>query len=1249
MSEASRIKIEGEKRPIAVAAAGAATSKITPICCIDLTLSDSDNDDGAEDSAPSPTTLNEGSYAKFSKYARSLRSREPVLKKRPGDHGTDEEDDPPVVVTQEEPPTVVTPGRRDKKLKISSSSGTSSASGTKDIELGAIGYKFHKLFYVNTEKTKTLYFHGEVVDILDKAVAKKGKDRRCVYEDGDVEYMSLIELRFLPRCNEQDCDKSLLNSIKRHGQPEGKPNTSVAASQNDSEGDDDGEDGSRNLAGGYSSIMDVDEGNFSSEDDNTCGSEFRSNKDTNVPLVRGETNGVREMSNLSNRLEDDGSPMEKTCGDIGISNAKKSSDSSGDDESMLSHKHNGSGFNDGDFVTDDSPMINPTKETPFASRGNAPANTSVDFPRSRQVMSLLRQIRDNNPGTKKRTPVDDDDSDDNKSLFDSDDGMITEKDKDDDSSDDNKSLFSGDDEMITEKGKGDDSSDDNASLFSGDEEMITEKGKGDDSSDDNASLFSRDDEMISGNESDFSRFSDIGADIGSSCPSMNVFPEKEKVGRLKKELPVSLVTDYITPPVVRREPTCYYLMVLWGGRMRVEESKDPPSPSFSEQGLQYEIVYTKLCSRKGKGPTDDRMGRKYYKSYFLAVSGPGLEDIDLKSALASIGDFESLTYEDGAHKTVSRFDLLVSPSCRIDNNRPEFCMHRLHNDMFELIDDCGHLGCGFLPKSFLVELLGKSVPAQRAFAVQVRVIGPSFLGTAKGMLAVKDGISKIQIPASMIKVSKSKTQPLHEYVAFNVKQHFPWTNQWVTGRLFDPNEKDPTEKQLKELNPICDDTQRVLRCKGVDGDVIQRYMEDFKQLTRIKHANLIGICDPTGNIPSGHVFITGIGDYHPSKVFVTRNPCTEGKDGVIVEVASQRNMSEKALQSLSKLGFGAIVFPLGDDPLPPKINDGDLDGDAYDVIWDEELLEGISTIGDNDESLGEVLSDDVTRDGMTFPHVIEGKGKKNFEVIQKIQENPDRYVAATFCNEGRIKAQIEVTREQIFEGTAYLSKVVGHRSVGKGRKSVVEFKCQWDHCCESKWESENDIRKRHLNIAPDVLVEYAQAEGLLDNSILPERLCKWLELYVKNDADIEKIVNHKTDVHGEIVVLCKWSDGTKTWKLLNDQKEDCKIEIGAYAKENNLFNEPGWEGTEGFWLEEVQDLMCKQPRARDIKLLMEKCHARHVEAFKEFGGHHHDTIIWGRARKKATEMEKHDVRLKLPRHLYYKLPKTLRENHAEIL
>ena len=217
------------------------------------------------------------------------------------------------------------------------------------------------------------------------------------------------------------------------------------------------------------------------------------------------------------------------------------------------------------------------------------------------------------------------------------------------------------------------------------------------------------------------------------------------------------------------------------------------------------------------------MGNKYYKSYYLKLSDSGVTR-SIELALLSIGDFESLTYEHGPHKTHSRLKLLVSPSCRPpDGSKSElFCFHEIPPNHFEVIEDNGHLGCGFIHPAYLKQLLGNSVPAQRVFAIQVRIIGPSSVGIAKGMLFVKEDLKEytIQLPTSMVKVKKSTTEPYHTHVVLNIVQCFPSSNQECMGKLFDDSKPDPSLDMVKELKRPSLDVQQVMLCKGVAEDII---------------------------------------------------------------------------------------------------------------------------------------------------------------------------------------------------------------------------------------------------------------------------------------------------------------------------------------------------------------------------------------------------------------------------------------------
>jgi hypothetical protein len=344
-------------------------------------------------------------------------------------------------------------------------------------------------------------------------------------------------------------------------------------------------------------------------------------------------------------------------------------------------------------------------------------------------------------------------------------------------------------------------------------------------------------------------------------------------------------------------------------------------------------------------------------------------------------------------------------------------------------------------------------------------------------------------------------------------------------------------------------------------------------------------------------------------------------------------MPRETFQFLDGLDFGAVVFPLGDNPLPPTINDGDLDGDLYPCIWDQNLIAGM-TINANDECLGEILSDDIV--GLELIDAGE-----DAQVVQKIGDT--LYRVAYGPKKNKFK---EMTREEIFgeKDYQYISAVAGHRagpcSKGKKSKSVVEFNLMWSRS-GSEWQSTEDIRKNFAT-PPDTLRQYLLDNRLLKNDVLPKKFTKWANANIEEEP-LVAIIKHRIKGDKSIEVLCRFSDGDEEWIPMAEARNDCKRFLGAYAKKKKLFNKPGWEGVSGFWLEEVRDLMCKEVRSHEISNLVPRLNRLWRKAIDENGGNHNDTIFWGRAYKTSLEIEKHGGCIKLPLHLHLKLPKDLQK------
>ena len=332
------------------------------------------------------------------------------------------------------------------------------------------------------------------------------------------------------------------------------------------------------------------------------------------------------------------------------------------------------------------------------------------------------------------------------------------------------------------------------------------------------------------------------------------------------------------------------------------------------------------------------------------------------------------------------------------------------------------------------------------------------------------------------------------------------------------------------------------------------------------------------------------------------------------------------------------MFALGDNPLPPTISDGDLDGDIYFCIWDPNLLAGI-TINAIDECLGEILSDDVV--GTEF--LVKDEDTKAWHdalVMQKLDAN------LYSVEIGPKKNKKEMTREEIYDGKECILEVVGHRrsrcSKGKKTNSVVEFNVTLASG-ESAWRSTEHIRQTYA--APPELVQLDLLDNrLLKNGDLPKSFVKWVSKTMKDVVPLE-ITNHRVK-DKNIDVLCRYSDGDEVWIPMAEARgTDCKRFLGAYANEKKLFGKPGWKGVDGLWLEEVVNLMCKEVRSHEISNLVPKLHRMWIEAFDapDLGCNHNDTIIWGRAYKNSNEIEKHGGKIKLPLHLYHIIHEDLRK------
>ena len=349
--------------------------------------------------------------------------------------------------------------------------------------------------------------------------------------------------------------------------------------------------------------------------------------------------------------------------------------------------------------------------------------------------------------------------------------------------------------------------------------------------------------------------------------------------------------------------------------------------AFEENGNRYELISVKYSP-------------KCVRLAYAQVRGPKLAPISLPDLLLSIADFSSLS----PRKVMARLELLQSPALKFPNGKKGIFFLKASD--FIVHSPNGNDGSGYISEDFLESLCGNNLFAKRVVSIQIRAIVPS-LGIFKGTLVRKRTTSgpPIQLDPSQLIVPPSPTgsSDNRAFLLITSDGVQPSQNNEYVGRLLDPEAKPPP-KSLK-IKPMSETIIRVWSGLGVPDDVCQDYVKKSVRHCHLNHAWVTGVADPTGSIPAGHVFVTGMKGQAASveKIFVTRSPCTKPEDGRVLPQLVQRpnGMSTEDWDWLTNLHFGVIIFAApvkGMHPLPERIALGDLDGDLYFVHLNEAIL-----------------------------------------------------------------------------------------------------------------------------------------------------------------------------------------------------------------------------------------------------------------------------------------------------------------------
>jgi hypothetical protein len=417
----------------------------------------------------------------------------------------------------------------------------------------------------------------------------------------------------------------------------------------------------------------------------------------------------------------------------------------------------------------------------------------------------------------------------------------------------------------------------------------------------------------------------------------------------------------VTVFLIESKKEQYFLKWRFGDRLiiRIVQLTDSTAKIQKKlllKGAKCSLIAVKLIENKGGNafaPGWQKFATTSAKAFYVACEGPGYETMDLEHELNKLANFGVL---ENAGKIASRLELMVSPAAWSPSRKSAYQFALKASD-FEEIPEQGNDGCGFFPETFFDDRLGITDPSS-VCAHQVRVYVPK-LGYFKGMLVKKQGITKIQLPPSMKKVDKSTLdEESPDWAFLLIRAVFPSDSCKMVERSINPNLERPPQSSSKDLERLKEEGMiwNLLLANGVPKDALETYAYESQTWEGRKQAPCVGVADPTGKLPADFVFVSGLGTVNGGKrqsmmcsqLFVTRSPCTEKKDGILLRnVRSKpKDMPQASWDFLCSMPFGMLVFSNfskhASKSLPEQVNDGDLDGDLYMCYWDEKVLDWIS-------------------------------------------------------------------------------------------------------------------------------------------------------------------------------------------------------------------------------------------------------------------------------------------------------------------
>ncbi|KAK3827571.1 MAG: RNA dependent RNA polymerase-domain-containing protein [Benniella sp.] len=458
---------------------------------------------------------------------------------------------------------------------------------------------------------------------------------------------------------------------------------------------------------------------------------------------------------------------------------------------------------------------------------------------------------------------------------------------------------------------------------------------------------------------------------------------------------ITPTTIYLQPPAIETSNRIIrqYLHVK-DYFLRVEFSDEGSSKLWSKDSASNEnnAIYNRIFAALTQGI---KIGNRTYE--FLSFSASQLRENSawfycpeggnptIESIHNWMGDFSRIK---SIPKYAARMGQCFSSTRAIDN---------LSSEQVHMINDIeynGHVfsdGCGRISEDLArmigIELEKESMPS----AFQIR------LGGSKGVLALYP-----TLPKKMVQIRPSMEKFTVKHYVLEVIRTSSYISSYLNRQIIlllthlgVPNEiiLDLKNKHMRDLAKLeTDDTTaiKVLRQNwdehGTTKMMVEMVKAGFLQnqdpfiknlLALFKHqqheelakkarilvpdgAYLLGVCDETGDLKEGEIFVQISGSEGSSKrriieadCIVVRCPCFHPGDVRVVRAVNRK--------SLAHLHDVIVFNTKGSRGIPSMCSGGDLDGDDFTVIWDERIVKKVKQHEPMDYSgQGALAAKDVT-------------------------------------------------------------------------------------------------------------------------------------------------------------------------------------------------------------------------------------------------------------------------------------------------